>query len=93
MAAIQFIVTNQQGEVMSNNFEGWKHINTAPKDRRILVWTGGEIYAAHWVQCPTTGREAYLVSQDIEGTQHLCHPSHWRGCPQPPVEALPDDEE
>ena len=76
---------------MSNNFEGWKHINSAPKDKRIIVWTGFVAHVAHWVQNPFTGDEAYLVSEAEDGTHHLCHPTHWRGLPFPPVESLPDD--
>lgn len=56
----------------------WKPIETAPKDKRILVWTGVEIYAAHWVKSPITGDEAFLVCLlDDEGNQALVRPTHW----------------
>lgn len=72
---------------MSNNFEGWKHINCAPHDKRLIVWTGDERYCATWVQHPITGDESWLVSEAPDGTQHLCQPTHWRGLPP-----APDDE-
>ena len=67
---------------MTNNFEGWKHIATAPKDREVLVWDGtkrniAEFDGTHW-----------MVEEEIP-----VYPTHWRGCPPPPVESLPDDEE
>lgn len=64
---------------MSNNFEGWKHINTAPKDREILVWDGRDRFIAKWFN-----------DDDWISFNHICHPTHWRGCPPPPVE---EDEE
>lgn len=39
----------------------WKPIETAPRDRRIIIWTGVEKYCAHWVKNPFTGDEAWLV--------------------------------
>ena len=51
---------------MTNNFEGWKHIASAPKDKRIIVWTGQERYCANWVQNPLTGDEAWCVSEANE---------------------------
>ena len=56
----------------------WKPIETAPKDRRILVWSGVEIYAAHWVKNPITGDEAFLVATiNAEENQILVKPTHW----------------
>ncbi len=57
----------------------WNDIGDAPKDRRLLVRTdSGEIYAAHWVQNPMTGDEAWCVSEAEDGTQHLVRPVEWR---------------
>lgn len=57
----------------------WHAIDYAPKDRRLLVRVeSGEIYAAHWVTCPFTGDEAWLVSEAQDGTQHLVKPIEWR---------------
>jgi len=76
-----------------NNTDGWHHINMAPRNKRVIVWTGQEKYIAHWVQHPATGDEAWCISQGPDGTQHLCHPTLWRGAPCDPVESLPDDPE
>lgn len=66
--------------MMSNNFEGWKHINTAPKDREILVWDGYQRQVAKWNE---EEREWLCLAIMID-------PTHWRGCPPPPVQ---DDAE
>ena len=84
MAGIRFIVTNQQGETMSNNFDGWKHINTAPKDREILVWDGRFREIVSWEQ-------GLFIGGFVNSDGRVIHPTHWRGCPAPPVDALPDD--
>ena len=78
----RFVGLNLRGKVMSNNFEGWKHINSAPKDREILVWDGANRHVVEF--------------DDASGlffTYHGCvpFPTHWRGCPPPPIESLPDD--
>jgi len=30
--------------------QGWKTIETAPRDKRVMVWSGQEMYCAHWAQ-------------------------------------------
>ena len=56
----------------------WQPISSAPKDRRILVQTDQEIYAAHWVKHPATDDEAWLVARlDDEGNQALVRPHSW----------------
>jgi hypothetical protein len=67
---------------MTNNFEGWKHIATAPKDREVLVWDGKNRYVAVHNK----------IGRWLSHTGFI-YPTHWRGCPPPPAEALPDDEE
>jgi len=39
----------------------WKDIETAPKDRRIIIATDTDMYIAHWGQNPFTGDEAWLI--------------------------------
>lgn len=63
-----------------NNFEGWKHINSAPKDKEILVWDG------YYRNVAEFNGELWVVSHSFP-----VYPTHWRGCPSPPSEALPDD--
>lgn len=56
----------------------WLPIEAAPKDKRILVWTGQERYAAHWAQNPFTGDEAWIVAEwGDDRDQALVKPTHW----------------
>lgn len=65
--------------------EGWQPIETAPKDKRVLVWSGKEIYAAHWAQSPYTGDEAWIVAEwGDDREQALVKPTHWK-----PIGAAP----
>lgn len=60
----------------------WQPIDTAPKDDRVLVrCESGSVYAAHWVQNPMTGDEAWLVCALEDGTQMLVHPVEWMPLP------------
>lgn len=66
--------------------DGWLPIESAPRDARVLVWTGHERYAAHWVQNPVTGDEAWLVAAwGDEGDQALVKPILWHPLTAPPV--------
>lgn len=40
----------------------WKDMETAPRDRRIIIATDTEMYIAHWVQNPFTGDEAWRIA-------------------------------
>lgn len=40
----------------------WKDIETAPKDRRILIATDNEMYAVRWVKNFITGDEAWRIA-------------------------------
>lgn len=63
----------------------WQPIETAPKDKRILVWSGQEICAAHWAQNPITGDEAWVVAEwGQDGDQALVKPTYWQSLPTPP---------
>lgn len=64
----------------------WQPIETAPKDARILVWSGQELYAAHWAQNPFTGDEAWIVAEwGDERDQALVKPTHWMPLLAPPI--------
>lgn len=39
----------------------WHDIETAPKDRRIIIATDTEMHIAGWVQNQITGHEAWLI--------------------------------
>lgn len=52
----------------------WKDIETAPKDRRIIVATDTEMYVANWVQNFITGDDAWLVARfddDVNGNDQI----------------------
>jgi len=66
----------------------WLDISTAPKDKRILIWTGQTIYAAQWAKNPYTNDEAWVVGRfGDEGDQLILkNPTHWQPSPEPPKE-------
>lgn len=64
---------------------GWQPIETAPKDQRILVWTGVEMYCAHWAKNIFTDDEAWIVAQWGDNRdQALVRPTHWMPLPEQP---------
>lgn len=67
---------------MSNE---WRLIETAPKNKRVLVWTGIRIYAAEWVQNFINGDEAFCVADLENGESALVKPTHWQDLPEPPT--------
>ena len=67
------------------NSDMWQPIETAPHDKRVLVWSGQEFYAAHWAKNPFTDDEAWIVAEwGAEGEQALVRPTHWMPLPMPP---------
>lgn len=63
----------------------WHPIETAPHDKRVMVWSGQEMYCAHWAQNPMTGDEAWIVAEwGTDGDQALVKPTHWQALPLPP---------
>jgi len=63
----------------------WKSMDSAPRDRRVIVWTGQEIYCAHWSQNPITGDEAWIIAEfGDEGDQLLVRPELWCEPPTKP---------
>jgi hypothetical protein len=65
----------------------WLPIETAPHDKRVLVWTGVQIYCAHWAQNPQTLDEAWIVADfGGEGERLIVRPLRWynRALPLPP---------
>lgn len=63
----------------------WHPIKTAPRNKRVLVWSGQEMYCAHWAQHPMTGDEAWIVAEwGNQGDQALVRPTHWMQLPDAP---------
>jgi hypothetical protein len=65
------------------NSGAWLPIATAPRDLRILVFTGLEIYAAYWVQHMDTGDEAWMIGEMADGLQAVVTATHWQPAPKP----------
>ncbi len=71
----------------------WEPIETAPKDRQILLFCPGEKGAQQhvggWAQQLVTGKEAWRFAaywKDGEGLVCLlCNPTHWQELPAPPA--------
>ena len=66
----------------------WKPIETAPRDRQILIFTGMAIYSACWVKNMFNYDEAWLVAAyGGDGDQLIVkNPTHWMPLPEPPRE-------
>lgn len=65
----------------------WKPIETAPKDKRVSVWTGQAVYAAHWAKNILTDDEAWIVAEfGDSGDQVLVRPILWKPLTAPPTE-------
>ncbi len=71
---------------------GWWPIDTAPKDRRVLVWTGKNIYVANWVKNIISDHEAFMICDTgVPGYRVIVEPTHWKECPeQPAISATKD---
>ncbi|MBK7491135.1 MAG: hypothetical protein IPI17_03310 [Nitrosomonas sp.] len=65
---------------------GWQPMDTAPKDRRILLIMDGEMYVGHWVQDFITGYESYSIGTLPDGMKVLIDvaPEAWHELPELP---------
>ena len=61
---------------------GWKTIDSCPRNRRVLVWTGENVYCGEWVQNYLTGDEAFAVADLEDGLRALVYPTHWQDAPR-----------
>jgi hypothetical protein len=74
----------------------WRPIETAPKDRAILIWIEGPV---GWAPGPWRGAWSWVESQwsvhlpfTIDGkvviATKLPQPTHWKPLPAPPIAAI-----
>lgn len=70
----------------------WQPIATAPNDRRILLWTGTEMYVGHWAENFITGDRGWIIAEwGTDGDQAVLpidRPTKWAERPEPPQEAI-----
>jgi len=66
----------------------WQPIETAPRDRRILViGEAGTMHVASWSQNPFTGHKSWLIVRtDDKGNCLVMQATHWQPLPEPPKE-------
>lgn len=65
----------------------WQPIETVPHDRRVILWTGREIYIGHWAKNAHTGHEAFIIAEwGKDGDQAMLgNVTHWMEAPKPPA--------
>ena len=72
---------------------GWQSMDTAPKDRRILLIMDGEMYVGHWVKDYITGHESYSIGTLPDGAKVLTNFAQeaWLELPElPELPGLPE---
>lgn len=86
-AAIEWV----KGENIQGTTEcfGWQSMDSAPKNKRILLCSGNEIYVGHYGKSLDTGHEAWIVGcwrvSDDSDNQLLLHsPQQWMPLPELP---------
>ena len=75
---------------------GWRPIETAPKDKSVILWDGKCAYLAEWVS-DFHGRndgawtDHSVKSFGYEEENFVEHPTHWRPLPDPPDAAISEN--
>jgi hypothetical protein len=69
---------------------GWQPISTAPKDRRILVWspTYRESFVAFFATCPDDGDSQWVIARGESVTFIVRDPTLWQEVPAPPSDQI-----
>lgn len=70
----------------NDKMSDWQPIETAPKDRHILVWTGERQCVAWWVTHIESGGDEWCLAMGPDGDCLLMtkHPTLWRDLPDDP---------
>ena len=73
-----------------NHIMDWKSMASAPQSRRILLWTGVEMYAGHWAKNALDGTEAWVIARVGDDGEQIILPIGapilWTDAPALPVE-------
>ena len=64
----------------------WQPIETAPKDRRIIVWTGLNQYVAQWGENQEIGGIAWIITNLDHGDRLIVEATLWHEAPDNPKE-------
>lgn len=62
----------------------WQAIETAPKNKPIIVWTGENKYIALWAENQKIGKTAWIVADLGDGDRLIVQASHWHEAPENP---------
>ncbi len=61
----------------------WQPIETAPKDRRILLWNGDFIASGAYEGGVIDG---FIMHRDVDDDWSIDEPTHWMPLPAPPTD-------
>ena len=64
----------------------WQLIDTAPKDKRILVFAGKSMYVGIYAQHTKTNEDCWIVAEFGDNGERalIVKPTHWHPLPEPP---------
>lgn len=71
---------------MTEPTTNWRAIETAPRDRRILLWNGVTgVYSAEWMPLPESADGVWpLLQWGGKTGRWFPEPTHWMPLPEPP---------
>jgi hypothetical protein len=80
--AVLLLFTHPTEGLMSDQKDGWRPIESAPKDGPVLIAEGnGAMCVAVWDR----GDDEWMAWGAGDGTLHcIVYPTHWRPLPPPP---------
>lgn len=67
----------------------WNPMSTAPKDRRIIVYSpkyGESFIVFHGINPDDEDNQQWVIARGIDITFIVANPSAWQECPVPPKE-------
>lgn len=64
----------------------WQPIETAPTDKKILIWNGKDCHCAQWVKNPYTDEVAWCIAELGGGDRVITKAIYWMPLPDAPEE-------